>query len=98
MHKVSYVLAEKFSQDSLVTYSCKQHPSGAWKDNLPFCNFGCANTFWNLRAFKPIATGSIRDENIYFEPNRTSLMSEKIQTKQSLRSSKVSSSHQIPNY
>ena len=26
IHKVSYVLAEKFSKDLLETYFCKQHP------------------------------------------------------------------------
>ena len=39
-----------------------------------------------------------KNENINFESNRTSSMSEKLQTKQSLLSSKVSSSHQLPNY
>ena len=29
MHKVSDVLAERFSQDPLETYFCKQHPPGA---------------------------------------------------------------------
>ena len=48
--------------------------------------------------FKSIATDRVRVENINFESNRTSSMSEKIQTKQSLLSSKVSSSHQIPSY
>ena len=47
---------------------------------------------------KPIATGKVRDENINFESDRTSSISEKIQTKQPLLSSKVSSSHQIPSY
>ena len=51
-------------------------------------------TLRNQIAFKPIATGSVRDENIIFESDRTSSVSEKIQTKQSLRCSKVSSSHQ----
>ena len=55
-------------------------------------------TLRNQIAFKPIATGSVRDENIIFESDRTSSVSEKIQTKQSLRCSKVSSSHQIPSY
>ena len=34
MHKVSHVLAERFSQDPLETYFwfCKQHPPGALKD------------------------------------------------------------------
>ena len=29
MNKVSDVLAERFSQDPLETYFCKQHPAGA---------------------------------------------------------------------
>ena len=37
----------------------------------------------------PIATGEVRDENISFESHKTSSMSEIIQTKQSLLSSKV---------
>ena len=49
MHKISYVLAERFSQDPLETYFCKQHPRGAWKDNLLFYDFGYANTFWNQK-------------------------------------------------
>ena len=48
--------------------------------------------------FKPIATGKVSDENVNFESDRTSSMLEKIQTKQSLSSSKVSRSHQIPSY
>ena len=35
--------------------------------------------FQNLKVFKPIATGKVRNENINFESNRTSSMSEKIQ-------------------
>ena len=42
-----------------------------------------------------IATGKVSNENINFESNRTSSMSEKIQAKQSLLPSKVSSNHQI---
>ena len=45
MHKVSYVLAERFSQDPLETYFCKQHSPGAWKDKLPIYDFGYANVF-----------------------------------------------------
>ena len=69
--------------------------SGAWTDKLPLYDFGYAKTFQNQKVFKPIAIGKVRDENINFESNRTSSMLEKIQTKQSLRSSKVSSSNQI---
>ena len=54
--------------------------------------------FETKKIFKPIATGKVSDENINFESDRTSSMSEKIQTKQSLLFSKVLSSHQIPSY
>ena len=57
MHKVSDVLAERFSQDPLETYFCKQHPPGAEKDKLPLCDFGCEKNFRNQKVFKPIATG-----------------------------------------
>ena len=98
MDKVSYVLTVRSGQDSLETCFCKKYLPGAWKDNLPLYDFGCNNTFWNQIAFKPITAGSVRDENINFGSDRTSLMPEKIQVNQSLRSSKFSSSHQIPNY
>ena len=45
-----------------------------------------------------MATGNVRDEKYKFESGRTSSMSEKIQTKQFLLSSKVSNSHQMPTY
>ena len=61
---VSDVLAERFSQDPLETYFCKQHPSGAWLDKLPLYDFGYAKTFRKQKVFKPIATGKVRDENI----------------------------------
>ena len=54
--------------------------------------------FETQKVFKPIATGKVRDENINFESDRSSSMSEKIQAKQSLISSKDSSSHQKPIY
>ena len=44
-----------------------------------------------------MATGNVRDENKKFESDRTSSISEKIKTKQSLLSAKVSRSHQIPS-
>ena len=47
MLKVSYVLAERLSQDLLETNFCKKHPSGAWKYNLPLSDFHYANTFQN---------------------------------------------------
>ena len=98
MNKVSDVLGQGFSQGPLETYFCKQHPPEAWIDRLPFYDLGYAKTFQNQKVFKAIATGQVRGENINFESNRTSLMLEKIQTKQPLQSSKVLSSHQIPNY
>ena len=63
MHKVSYVLAKRFSQDPFETKICKQHPSGAWKDKLPLYDFDYPNTFWNQNVFKSIATSKARDEN-----------------------------------
>ena len=95
--KVQNMLAERFSQDPLETYFCK-HPLGAWIDKLPLYDFGYPKAFRKQKVFKPIASGKVRDENINFESNRTSSMSEKIQTKLSLQSPRVSSSHQIPNY
>ena len=56
-------------------------------------SFSLADTFGNQIAFKPIATGSVIYESTHFESNRTSSMSQKIQTKHFLRSLKVSSSH-----
>ena len=50
--------------------------------------------FSKPNVFKPIATGNVRDENINFESDRTSSMSEK--TKQSLPSEKVL--NHIPSY
>ena len=47
MHNISDVLAERFSQDPLETYFCKQHLPGASKDKIPLYDFGCANTFRN---------------------------------------------------
>ena len=99
MHKVSYVLSKRFFQDPLETYFHKHHPPGAQEDNLPLYDFGYENTFWNQLVFKPIVTGSVRDKKINFELGRTSSMSRKMQKKkQSLRSAKVSSTHQISNY
>ena len=56
------MLAERFSQDPLETYFCKQHSPRAWKDDLLLNDFGYANTFWNQTVFKSIATGSVWDE------------------------------------
>ena len=63
MHKVSYFLAERFSQDPLETSFCKQHPLGASKDKLPLNDFDFTNTFRYQKVFKPITTGKVRDEN-----------------------------------
>ena len=97
MHKISYVLGERFSQDPFETYFRKQHPSGAWKDNLSLYESGYANTFRNWKVFKPIVTGNVRDENMNFESDIASSMSEKNKTKQYLLSLKVSNSHLIPS-
>ena len=59
MHKVSDVLAERFSQDPLETYF--QH-------------------FSKPKSIQAKATGKVSDENINFESDRISSMSEKIQT------------------
>ena len=57
-------------------------------------------TFPKSIQFKPRTAGEVRDGNINFKLDRTTLMSEKIQynIKQSLQSSNVSSRHQIPNF
>ena len=67
-------------------------------NQLPLYDFVYAKTSRKQKVFKLIATGKVRDENINFESNRTSSVSEKTQTKQSMLSPRVSSSHQIPNY
>ena len=54
MHKVSYVLAIRFSKDLEETYFYKKHPPDAWKDDQKIYDFGLSNTFWNELAFKPI--------------------------------------------
>ena len=38
------VLAERFSQDPLESYFCKQHPPGAQIGKLPLNDFGYAKT------------------------------------------------------
>ena len=45
MDEVSYVSGERFCQDPLETYFCKQHPPGALKDNLTLYDSGFAKTF-----------------------------------------------------
>ena len=71
MHKVSYMLAKRFSQDPLETCFCKQNPCGAWKDNLPLYDFGYVNTFRNQKVFKPIATVNVRVKKTNFESDIT---------------------------
>ena len=76
-------------KDLVRTYFYKQYPPVVWIDKLlPLYDFGYTKTFWNQNVFKRIATGKAIDKNINFESNRTSSMSRKIQTKQSLLSSK----------
>ena len=68
MYKVSYVLTERFRQDSLETYFGKQRSSGAPKDNPSLYDFGCNdNTIRNQKVFRPITTCNVRYENINFE-------------------------------
>ena len=67
-------------------------------DKLPLYDFGYAKSFRNQKVFKTIATCKVRDENINFKSNRTSSMSGKKQTKQSLLSPRISSSHQTSKY
>ena len=64
MHKVSYVLTERFGQDPLENYFGKQHSSGARKDNPSLYD---DNRIRNQKLFKPIATANVRDEYINFE-------------------------------
>ena len=56
------MLGERFSQDPLETYFCKQHPPGNWKDKLPLNDFDYANSFRNQKVFKPITIDKVRDE------------------------------------
>ena len=53
-------MSERFSQDPLETYFCKQNPPGACRDNLSLYDIGYANTFRNQKVFKPTATGNVR--------------------------------------
>ena len=62
MHKVSYVLAERFSHDPLETYFSRQLLSGAWKDNLPLYDFGYATLFETKQHSGQLVTGSVKDE------------------------------------
>ena len=44
VNKFLDVLAERFSQDPLESYFCKQHPPGAQIGKLPLHDFGYAKT------------------------------------------------------
>ena len=67
MHKVSYVLTERFCQDPLENYFGKQRSSGAYKDNPALYDFGYNDTtIRKQKVFKP-ATGNVFDEHINFE-------------------------------
>ena len=81
------------SKDPLETYFASNilHPLQTYFVNnilLSLYDFGYVNTLWNQIASKPIATGSVRDENMNFDSDRTSSMSERKQRKKSLRSFK----------
>ena len=68
MHKVSYVLTERFCQDLLENYFDKQRFSGARQDNPSLYDFGYNdNAIREQNVFKAIATGNVRDEYINFE-------------------------------
>ena len=62
MHKVSYLLAARFSQDSLETLFGTQYSSGAYKDSLFPYDLGFDNSIRNQKVFEPIAAVSVRDE------------------------------------
>ena len=79
MHKVSYVLTERFSQDPLENYFGKQRSSGAREDNPPLYDFGYNdNTIRNQKVFQPIATSNVRDEHINFEIDKEPVPCRKI--------------------
>ena len=97
MNNISDVLLlpERFSQDLLETYFCKEHPLGARIDKLLY-NYGYANIFRNQKYSSQIATGKVRDENINFDSDRTnSIPAGQKKYKQKIQDS---SSHQIPSY
>ena len=60
IHKVSYVLTERFCQDPLENYFSKQRSSGVCKDKLYLFDFGYNDiTIRGQKVFKPIATGNV---------------------------------------
>ena len=93
MRKVSYMLAkdlvkihEKLTFDNNILLEFEQI-------NQPSMTLIMPTLFETKKVLKPLTTAKARDENL--ESDRTSLMSEKIQTKQSLLFPKVPSNHQI---
>ena len=71
VNKFLDVLAERFSQDPLESYFCKEHPPGARIGKLPSMTLVMPRR--NEKVFKP----KVRDQYINFESNRTISMSEK---------------------
>ena len=68
MHNVSYVSTKRFCQDPLENYFGKQRSSAARKDNPSLYDFEYNNnTIRNQKVFKPIATGNVHDQQIYFK-------------------------------
>lgn len=57
------MFAERFSQDPLVTYFDKEHPSG------PYLSMTLIMTIFipTQNVCKPLATDDVRDENVKFE-------------------------------
>ena len=59
MHKVLYMLTERFCQDPLENYFGRQRSSGARKSNPSLYDFGYnGNTMRNQKVFKSTATGN----------------------------------------
>ena len=58
MHKVSYVLAERFTQDPLEISLGKQHFE-AYKDKIPFHDFACDSTILKQKVFKQTAIRNV---------------------------------------
>ena len=53
MRKVSYLLAERISQDPLETYFEKQRPPGVCKEIIHLHGIGYNNTIQKQNVFKP---------------------------------------------
>ena len=68
MHKVSYMLTERFCQDPLENYFGKQRSSEVRIESPSLYDFGYNdNTIRNQNVFKPMATGNLHEEHINFE-------------------------------